>query len=136
MAESGLLLKQGNNERTTNMVVDNEDFERIEKKLRAANGELQTLVGPMALAKTVIEISGNQFKMALATQQRRYIERGEGSANSEAYARADPLYKEEFNKLRKQLEDAYQVAYRWEALKEIIGSARSVLARMRESMNL
>lgn len=115
---------------------DHEEFKKIEERLRDANRRLQGLVKPMALAKTVIELNSDQRKRALASRQRQYIERGEGAANSEALARSDPLYNESWNRLKQELQDAYEIAYEWDALKEIIGSIRSILARMRESINL
>jgi hypothetical protein len=114
---------------------DNSEIQRIQERLKELTRELHDF-GPMAgMARQVIEFSSDLRKNCLAKHQRKYIERGEGVAGSEALARSDPLYLEAIKAVQMQVTEAFQVKAKWEATMASFEAARSLLAMNREVMH-
>lgn len=117
-------------------MTDKDQTEKIEQRLMDATKNLHRLAPLLGAAKQVIEFSSDMRKNALAKHQRRYIERGEGAANSEALARSDPLYLEEMKPIKDQVTEAYRVEAEWRATMCSFEAGRSLLAMNRETMRV
>jgi len=114
--------------------IDNNNITEVQDRLKSSTRDLHRLAPLVGAAKQIKEFSSDRRKMALAKQQRRYIERGEGAANSEALARSDPLYMEELKQLEIQYAEAERCIAEWEATKCSFEAARSLLAMTRETI--
>jgi hypothetical protein len=113
---------------------DSSEIEKIEERMKDATRKLHQLVPLIGAAETVIEFNSDQRKNLLAKHQRRYIERGEGAANSEALGRSDPLYLEDIKPLEASHTEAQRIKYEWKATMCSYEAARSLLARQRETL--
>lgn len=113
---------------------DDSEIRAIEKKMKESTGKLHQLAPLLGSAETVIEFSSDQRKNALASEARRYIERGEGAANSEQLARSSPIYLEKIKTLETSYTEAQRVKYEWKATMCSYEAARSLLARQRETL--
>ena len=114
------------------MTADNSDQARIEQRIMEATRKLNQMAGSVGAARQIIEFSSDMRKNTLAKHQRRYIERGEGAANSEALARSDPLYIEEAKVTEQRVADAYKARAEWDATMCSFEAGRSLLAMTRE----
>jgi hypothetical protein len=99
-----------------------------------ATKKLHQLAPLVGAARQVIEFASDMRKNSLAKFQRRYIERGEGAANSEALARSDPLYLEAIKSDETRIAEAYRVRMEWDATMCSFEAGRSLLAMTRESL--
>jgi hypothetical protein len=115
-------------------VSDRSDQEIIERRLMDATRKLHQLAPLVGAARQVIEFASDMRKNALAKQQRRYIERGEGAANSEALARSDPLYLQDIQAIELRVTEAYRVRAEWDATMCSFEAGRSLLAMTRETL--
>ena len=116
------------------MSADANDQQMIERRIMEATRRLNQLAPLIGAARQLIEFASDMRKNTLAKTQRRYIERGEGAANSEALARSDPLYIEAFKEDEKRVADAYKVRAEWDAVMCSFEAGRSLLAMTRETM--
>jgi hypothetical protein len=115
---------------------DYSEIERIEERMKGATQKLHQLVPLIGAAETVIEFSSDQRKNLLAKHSRKYIERGEGAANSDSLGRSDPLYTQEIKTLENAHTEAQRVKYEWKATMCSYEAARSLLARQRETAKI
>jgi hypothetical protein len=113
---------------------DKSETDMIQKRLMDATRKLNQLAPLVGAARQVIEFSSDMRKNTLARFQRKYIERGEGAANSEALARSDPLYLEAVKQDEQRLTEAYRMRMEWEATMCSFEAGRSLLAMNRETM--
>lgn len=113
---------------------DQSETEKLEIRLKKTVTKLHELSIHVGSARQVIEFSSDQRKNALASEAKRFIERGEGAANSEQLARSSPIYLEKINTLGDQLADAYRVKATWEATMCEFEACRSLLAMTRETL--
>jgi hypothetical protein len=108
---------------------------QIEERLKSVTKELHQLAPLVGAAEQVIEFNSDQRKNALASEAKRYIERGEGAANSESLARSSPVYLEKMKALEIAFSNAQVTKYKWKAAMCSFEAARSLLARQRETMH-
>jgi hypothetical protein len=117
-------------------MADQSEAQQIEARLKSATRKLHELAPLLGAAKQVREFSSDQRKNALAKAQRRYLERGEGAAGSEALARSDPLYLEALKALAESHTEAERVIAEWTATMASYDAARSLLAMQREGLKI
>jgi hypothetical protein len=108
---------------------------QIEERLKSTTKKLHQLAPLCGSAEQVIEFNSDQRKNILAGEAKRYIERGEGAANSENLARSSPIYLEKIKALETAFSEAQRVKYEWKATMCSFEAARSLLARQRETMH-
>ena len=113
---------------------DDSEIRMIEERMKDATRKLHALVSIIGAAETVIEFNSDQRKNALAGEAKRYIERGDGAANSENLARASVLYLTKIKDLETAFTEAQRVKYEWKATMCSYEAARSLLARQRETL--
>ena len=113
---------------------DHSEQDMIQKRIMEATQKLNRMAPLVGAAKQVIEFASDMRKNTLARHQRKYIERGEGAANSEALARSDPLYLEAKKIDEQRVSDAHKTRMEWEATMCSFEAGRSLLAMTRETM--
>jgi hypothetical protein len=114
---------------------NNDIITQIEDRLKSSTKTLHMLAPLVGAAEQVIEFNSDQRKNVLAGEAKRYIERGEGAANSENLARSSPIYLEKLKALEIAFAEAQRVKYEWKATMCSFEAARSLLARQRETMH-
>lgn len=115
-------------------MTDDSEIRTIEKKMKDATAKLHSLIPLIGYAETIIDFASDQRKNALASEAKRFIERGEGAANSENLARSSPLYLQKIKELEASYTEAQRKKYEWKATMCTYEAARSLLARQRETL--
>jgi hypothetical protein len=84
--------------------------------------------------------SGEEFATTsartTATEQVRFIQRGESVAAAENLARSSPVYLERFKALEKSYSDSCGTIAEWEAVFARFEACRSMLAMARQTLGL
>jgi hypothetical protein len=114
---------------------DHSDIESIEKRFKLAAKRLHALAPEMATAITVIDLHSDRRKNMLARYSAPRIDKdGLSAASADTLARADKAYETEFQTLLSQYESAQSVKHEFEVEKISWETARSLLARQRETL--
>lgn len=113
---------------------DAENIRKIEKRLKQAATNLHAMEDEVATALTVIEYDSDRRKNLLAEFSAPLIKEGESAAAAEVQARANKDYQERFQKLFGQYEMAQKARKAHDDEKISWESARSLLARQRETI--
>lgn len=117
-------------------MIDDEEIRDIEKKMQECITRMRSLTGQVGIARQVKEFSSDQRKNVLATEQIKFIQRGESVAASENLARSSPAYIEQFKALEKNYADACGTIAEWEAVFARFEACRSMLAMARSTLGL
>jgi hypothetical protein len=107
---------------------------KLQQNLISAVKRLQKLATLVGSARQIKEFSSDQRKNALASEQIKFIQRGESVASAEACARSSALYIEKMTKLELAYADAEKVIAQWQADFAYYEACRSLLAMERETM--
>jgi hypothetical protein len=117
-------------------MIDDEEIRDIEKKMQECIARLRALTANVGAARQIKEFSGDQRKNALASEQVRFIQRGESVAAAENLARSSPVYLEKFKQLEKTYAEACATIAEWEATFARFEGCRSMLAMARQTLGL
>ena len=113
---------------------DHSDIAMIEKRFKEAARKMHSMMGDVGSSITIIDYDGDRRKSLLSTYAVKHIAAGESAAAADTLARADEAYRKE---LASQ-SDAYETAQikRKEYENEYLSweTARSLLARQRETL--
>jgi hypothetical protein len=112
----------------------NDDVIAIQKRLKAASGELNNpaSISLYAQARQVISYDSDRRKNLLAKYTVKYLKEGESATAAEAKARADASYQEEFQTQAEELQTAESVIAKRRGTETSWESARSLLSFQRE----
>lgn len=117
-------------------MIEDDDIREIEKKMQECIARMRSMSGIVGVARQVKEFSSDQRKNALASEQVRFIQRGESVAAAENLARSSPVYLEKFKQLEKSYADACGTIAEWEATFARFEGCRSMLAMARSTLGL
>jgi hypothetical protein len=117
-------------------MIEDEDIQKIQKKMEECLTNLRKLVPRVAEARQAKKFILDQRKTLLAKYQSDYLAKGESVAASTIMARGNPSYAAE----NKHLEEAYKEAevsiVEWEYNQTKLESCRSMLAMARTTLGL
>lgn len=113
---------------------DHSDIARIEKRMKDAARRLHTLAAELGMAMTILEYDSDRRKNLVARYAAKHIKEGESSAAAETLARSDPAYDVELNALLSQYQMAQTTRKEYETEQISWETARSLLARQRETL--
>lgn len=117
-------------------MIDDEEIRNIEKRMQECIAQLRQNAPHVGAARQIKEFSSDQRKNALASEQVRFIQRGESVAASETLARSSPIYLERFKQLEKDYANACAVIAQSEATFARFEGCRSMLAMARQTFGL
>lgn len=117
-------------------MIDDEEIRDIEKKMQECIAKMRSLAAKVGAARQIKEFSGDQRKNILASEQVRFIQRGESVAAAENLARSSPVYLEKLRELEKNYADACATIAEWEAIFARFEACRSMLAMARQTLGL
>jgi hypothetical protein len=117
-------------------MIDDKQIRDIQEKMQDCIKQMRRLAPLVGSARQIKEFSGDQRKNALASEQVRFITRGESVAAAETLARSSPIYLERFKNLEKNYADACGTIAEWEAVFARFEACRSMLAMEREIITL
>lgn len=117
-------------------MIDDEEIRDIQKKMQDCITRMRTLAPLVGAARQIKEFSNDQRKNALASEQIKFIQRGESVAAAENLARSSPVYLERFKGLEKSYAEACATIAEWEAVFARFEACRSMLAMSRETLRL
>lgn len=113
--------------------IDFNDLSELSRQLLETSEELAGMAEGVAKAKTIREFSSDQRKRALAISTREHIDH-ESAAAADIKGRASPLYGEQLEQLKEDLNEAEQclakyetIRIRWESLRSAISTWRQVV---------
>ena len=113
---------------------DDKEIRDIQEKIQDCIKSMRKLAPLVGKARQVKEFSSDQRKNALASEQMKYISRGESVAGAEVMARANPAYLERMKALEKDYAESCGVIAEWEATFARYEAARSIHAMLKETM--
>jgi len=105
----------------------------IEKRLKTASREINQLAPLLGQAKQVLSFESDRRKNLLAKYAAKHLA-DESAAAAEQLARADPAYLSDLEVLAGEVQTAYGVIAKNDALHCTWESARSLLALVREQI--
>lgn len=117
-------------------MIEDEEIKAIEKKMTDCVAAMRVMSPAVGAARQIKEFSGDQRKNALASEQVRFIQRGESVAAAENLARSSPVYLERFKQLEKDYANACATIAEWEAVFARFEACRSMLAMARQTLGL
>lgn len=117
-------------------MIEDEQIKEIEKRMQECIKTLRTMAPRVGIARQVKEFSSDQRKNALASEQIKFISRGESVAAAENLARSSPAYLEKFKALEKDYADACGTIAEWEAIFARFEGCRSMLSMARATLGL
>lgn len=117
-------------------MIDDDEIKEIEEKMQECIADLRKMTVHVGAARQVKEFAGDQRKNALASEQVRFIQRGESVAAAENLARSSPIYLERFKQLEKDYAAACATIANWEATFARFEGCRSMLAMARQTLGL
>jgi hypothetical protein len=112
----------------------NDDVIAIQKRLKAASGELNNpaSISLYAQARQVISYDSDRRKNLLAKYTVKYLKQDNSAAAAEAMARADEAYRKEFDAQAEELQTAEGIVAKRKGTETSWESARSLLSFQRE----
>jgi hypothetical protein len=113
---------------------DHSEIATIEERMKTAAKRLHTFAPQVAQAVTIIDYDSDRRKSLLARYAVRHIKDGESAAAADTLARASDAYKAELDALGSIYEQANVTMREWDAEKCSWETARSLLARQRETI--
>jgi hypothetical protein len=113
---------------------DHSDITAIEKRMKDAARKLHAMTSNLGMALTVMEFNSERRKALLARFAAPHLRAGESSVSAETLARADAGYDLEFQQLFGQYQEAVTQVKEYEIEKISWDTARSLLARQRETL--
>jgi hypothetical protein len=116
------------------MTPDHSDIRRIEERMKTAAKRLHTLAPELAMAITIVDYDSDRRKALLARYSSKHLAEGESATAAEIIARADPAYDVELNALFSQYQMAQATRKEFEVEQISWETARSLLARQRETL--
>lgn len=116
-------------------MIDDKDIKDIQRKMQQCITDLRRLAPLVGAARQVKEFSSDQRKNALASEQIKFIQRGESVAAAENLARSSPAYLARFKELETAYASACGTIAEWEAVFARLEAARSIHAMLKEMLN-
>ncbi len=113
---------------------DHSDIYKVEKRMKEAAKKLHSMAGEMGMAVTIIDLDSDRRKALLSRFAAEHLKAGESASAADTLARADPAYDKEFQALFGQYQDAQTTKHEYEIEKISWETARSLLARQRETL--
>lgn len=113
---------------------DHEEIHRVEKRFKLAARKMHELEGEMGMALTILEYDSDRRKALVARYAVKHIKHGESASAADTLARADPLYEAEFKTMAEVYEQAQLTKKMYENEEKSWETARSLLARQRETL--
>jgi hypothetical protein len=117
-------------------MIEDEEIKNIEKRMTECVAAMRKMAPLVGVARQIKEFSSDQRKNALASEQIKFIARGESVAAAENLARSSPVYLERFKALEKSYADACGTIAEWEAVFARFEACRSMLAMARQTLGL
>jgi hypothetical protein len=117
-------------------MIDDKEIRDIEERMQDCIKQMRRLTPLVGAARQVKEFSSDQRKNALASEQIKFITRGESVAASDTLARSSPAYLERFKSLEISYANACGTIAEWEAIFARYEACRSMLAMARETLGL
>ena len=115
---------------------DFEDIRKLQKRLEEARNSLHRIAPLVGVAKQVREYDSDRRKNLLAKHSLSALKEGNSVAAAELEARADPIYRNEFEALAAQREASEQRIAEWDAAFASYEAARSILSVWKETVKL
>src|SRR4029450_244399 len=106
----------------------------VEKRLKSASNEINNLAPMFGQAKQVIDYDSDRRKNLLAKYARVHLKAGESASAADTLARSDPEYQRELQVQSQELQTAYGITGKWDALHVRWETGRSLLALTREQL--
>jgi hypothetical protein len=122
-------------ELSTMSAPDYSEIITIEERMKTAAKKLHTFAPQVAQSVTIIDYDSDRRKSLLARYAVKHIKAGESATAADTLARADEAYKAELDALASIYEQANATMREWDAEKCSWETARSLLARQRETIN-
>src|SRR4029077_18406574 len=113
---------------------DHSDITAIKKRMKEAVRRLHAMSANLGVALTVIEFASERRKALLARFAAPPPRAGESSVSAEPLARSETAYDVEFQALFGQYQEAVTQVKEYEIEKISWETARSLLARQRETL--
>jgi hypothetical protein len=102
--------------------------------MKSAAHNLHGMAEESGMARTIVEYDSDRRKNCLARHALKHIKAGESAAAADTLARSDPAYDAELQGFFDQFSQAQATLKKEEAEKCSWETARSLLARMRETI--
>lgn len=116
------------------MSADHSDIAEIERRMKEASKKMRQMASEVGMAITVIDYDSQRREDTRARYAVKYIKAGESAAAAEVLARAEPAYDEEIKALMSQKQLAESTKKEYETTHTSWETARSLLARQRETL--
>lgn len=113
---------------------DHSDIRKIEERMKKAAKRLHAMAGEVGMAVTICDYDGDRRKSLLARYAVKHIREGESAAAADTLARADESYQKELQGLADNYEQAQATKKEYENEQTSWETARSLLARARETL--
>jgi hypothetical protein len=113
---------------------DHSDITSIERRMKEAARKLHGMTSNLGMALTVMEFNSERRKALLARFAAPHLRAGESATSADTLARAEGAYDIEFQQLFGQYQEAVTQVKEYEIEKISWDTARSLLARQRETL--
>lgn len=110
------------------MIVDNDEIDRVKRRLEQARNTLHRLAPLVGAAKQVRQYDTDRRKMLLAEYAIDALRGGKSVAAAEMEARANPAYKTKLEALAEQCGASEKTIAEWDAAFASYEAARSLLS--------